>query len=482
MASSRELSLILNLKDNASAGLKNFDSRMKDMQPTFRKMAAVGTAAFAGITAAVYKSVQAYQDQERAESRLLQIATQVTGATQEQIDGYIELANQLQRVGVVGDDVVVAGQSQLASFTKNHEVVSLLSGDLADLAVAQYGVNVSQEQAIQTANLMGKALTGQLGALTRTGILVSDEYRVAFEEANDEHERAIILSQIIADNYGGLNEAMRETTEGGIQAMKNAFGDLQEAIGKAFIPALTELVEKITPLIEKFAQWAEENPQLVKQITIAAAVFAALVAVLGFLGMIIIPLKAGIMAVGVVLGAILSPIGLVIAAIIAIIAVVVYWIKNWEDIKETLVWTWEIIKEAFQKGVDFIKDVFKGVVNFLITMIENWVNSFIKGINTVINAINRVSALAKRVGISVPTIRTIQEISLPKLHNGGMINLPANKEMPIMARGQEAIVPLDRGGFGNTTINVSGSVITERQLIDLVKRGIMGEVKMYNRL
>jgi len=93
-------------------------------------------------------------------------------------------------------------------------VVSLLSKDLADLAVAQYGVNVSQDQAIQTANLMGKALTGQLGALTRTGILVSDEYKKAFEAANSEHERAIVLSKIIADNYGGLNEAMRKTSEG----------------------------------------------------------------------------------------------------------------------------------------------------------------------------------------------------------------------------------------------------------------------------
>jgi hypothetical protein len=79
--------------------------------------------------------------------------------------------------------------------------VSLLSKDLADLSVAQYGVNVSQEQAIQTANLMGKALTGQLGALTRTGILVNDEFRAAFEAANTEQERAVILSQIIQDNY-----------------------------------------------------------------------------------------------------------------------------------------------------------------------------------------------------------------------------------------------------------------------------------------
>jgi len=48
-------------------------------------MALVGTAAFAAITGVVYKSVQAFQQQEKAEARLVQIARQVTGATDEQI-------------------------------------------------------------------------------------------------------------------------------------------------------------------------------------------------------------------------------------------------------------------------------------------------------------------------------------------------------------------------------------------------------------
>jgi hypothetical protein len=38
----------------------------------------------------------------------------------------------------------------------------MLTKDMADLAVATYGVEVSQEQAIQTSNMLGRALQGQL--------------------------------------------------------------------------------------------------------------------------------------------------------------------------------------------------------------------------------------------------------------------------------------------------------------------------------
>ena len=211
-------------------------------------LAVVG--AIAGIALAIGRTIRAYNAQERAEVRLAQIATRVTGATQEQIKAYIELAKETQRIGVIGDEVQIQGLSQIASFAKQAETVTILNDSLADLAVANYGVSVSQEQMQQTANQLGRALDGNLGALTRTGILVSEDLKKAFEEASTEQERAGLLAQIVADNYGGLNEALRNTTEGRLKALSNRFSDLTERIGKAFIPALEEVVGSLENIDE----------------------------------------------------------------------------------------------------------------------------------------------------------------------------------------------------------------------------------------
>lgn len=283
----RTLEIVAKLKDEASKQMKNFESSLIRNKKGFQDMAKYGGLAFGAIVGGVGLAVRAYQEQEKAEARLTQIANQVIGATKEQIQGYKDLAKQLQSVGVMGDEVVMSGQSQLASFTKNHEVVSLLSGDMADLAVATYGVNVSHEQAIQTSNILGKALQGQLGALTRTGILVSDEYAKAFKEANTEMERAEVLSKIVADNYGGLNEAMRKTGAGGIQAMRNGIGDLNESIGKIFAPLAVDVANKIQGLAKRLEEWVSRNEKLIKVITIVVAGLAGLIAAVGTIGLIL---------------------------------------------------------------------------------------------------------------------------------------------------------------------------------------------------
>lgn len=345
--SSQNLNIILSLQDKASKELNEFKGRVEGMQPAFKKMAVVGVAGFGAVAGAIGVSIKAFQGQERAEARLEQIARQVTGANIEQIKSFKKLAKELQAVGVVGDEVIIAGQSQIASFTKEAEVVSLLSNDLADLAVAQYGVNVSQEQAIQTGNLLGKALQGQLGALTRTGILVSEDFKEAFENANSEMERAEVISKIVADNYGGLNEAMRATSEGGVQALKNSFGDLMEVFGEAFVPMLVGAVEKIAPVIEKVAQWISENQRLVLIVTAVTAGVFALLAVVGTLGLLLpmIVLLFGLLSgtVGVVIGIIAG-----LAFAITNVTKIMLILQNDMEL------VWEGIKIIFKEAIDWI--------------------------------------------------------------------------------------------------------------------------------
>ena len=411
----QELSFVINAKNNAEKafkevekGIAGMQKKLKDMQPAFKTMAVVGTAAFAAITAVIGTSIKAFQAQEKAEARLTQIAKQVTKATEEEIEGFKKLARELQKVGVVGDDVIIAGQSQIASFTKSSKVVSILSKGLADLAVAQYDVNVTQEQAIQTGNLLGKALQGQLGALTRAGILVSGDFKAAFEAANGEQERAIVLSQIIEDNYGGVNAAMLKTSAGGMQALKNQFGDMQEVIGKQFIPILASLMEKLVPIIVKISEWVEKNPKLTKDIVLVSGAVTGLVAVLGILGLILPPV---IVAVGALSTALVflatNPVVWIIAAFVALAAIMIYLaytiITNWDiiqngimkvvtDIKNWLKAIWDVVAKDMTEAWNGIADMFKAIWDVIGGYFKEKIDWIMGLISPLLSAIEKVSS------------------------------------------------------------------------------------------
>ena len=368
-SSSETLKIVIKARDEASKTIKSVSDKAKKVAGDLRGVGAGMTVMGAGITAVMGKSVKAYQEQEIAEKRLEAIAKKVTGATDEEIEGFKKQARELQKVGVMGDEVVISGQSQLASFTKSASVVTELTDDLADLAVGTYGVNVSQEQSIQTANLMGKALSGQLGALTRTGVLVNDELKVAFEACNTEEERSVVLSQIIQDNYGGLNEEMRKTSAGGMQDVINSLGDIAEDIGEQLIPILTDLMEQIKPIIENTMKWMKENEELTKKIVIGVAIIGALMLVLGPL-LIILP--GIISAVGLLMGAfalILSPIGLVVIAIGLAILIGKKLIDNWDVFKASLIFIWDAIKT---KASEIFESIKKIIIDTADKVIEAW--------------------------------------------------------------------------------------------------------------
>jgi len=204
------------------------------------------TAAFTAMAVAVgKKAVDAFIESENAQMRLVTVTKQTLNATKEQIQAFNDQAKALSKVTTVEDDAITVGQSQLASFTRSAEVVKILTGDMLDLAVAQYGANVSGDQMQQTANMIGKAMSGQLGAMTRAGVLVSEDLKKAFEAANTEEERAAVISEILTSNYGGLAEAASKTAQGGLLQLKNRIGDIGEEIGAVIVPAILDLVPKV---------------------------------------------------------------------------------------------------------------------------------------------------------------------------------------------------------------------------------------------
>lgn len=191
------------------------------------------TAAFAAGTTAVIafskSSVDAFNTQEKALAKLEQSASN-QGWAANAVEDLKAYNSELQKTGIIGDEVAAAGQAQLGTFGLSAESVKKLTPAMNDLVAATAGYNATTDSSTQMANLMGKVMTGNVGALTRYGITLDENQKKLLKEG-DEMTRASVLAEVLAQNYGGFNEKLAQTPQGQVKQLSNSFGDLKESFG-----------------------------------------------------------------------------------------------------------------------------------------------------------------------------------------------------------------------------------------------------------
>ena len=84
---------------------------------------------------------------------------------------------------------------------------------------------------MNVANMIGKVMMGNVGALQRVGISL-DDYQKEIIKVGTADERAAMIAEVLAQNVGGVNEAMRKTDAGQAAAIMNDYGDMQEEVGE----------------------------------------------------------------------------------------------------------------------------------------------------------------------------------------------------------------------------------------------------------
>lgn len=229
---------------NATGSLKKMGSQSKSTGTSLASLAKKVTgvvAAYAGFRQIIQfgkDCITACDTQVKAEARLEQLMMNVKGTTLGNVDAMKKYASELQGVTTVGDEATIQGASQLATFQLQSSTIKTLLPSLQDLAVSQYGVSVSGDQMQSMANLVGKVMTGNVGALTRYGVTLNDTQKKMLQNGT-ETQRAAMLVEVLGQNFGGLAEAMANTPEGKIVQIKNAWGDMQEVIGGKLYPVVT---------------------------------------------------------------------------------------------------------------------------------------------------------------------------------------------------------------------------------------------------
>jgi len=197
-----------------------------------------------GLIRALESMTSAAVEGERAQNRLYALMRNVAGTTSDQAAAIVQLTERMQEYTTVGDDVGQVGASQLATFQLTADSIKQLLPSLYDAAVATKGVHVEQKEMIDIANILGKAMMGQTGMLSRYGITMSDVQREILQTGK-ESERTAMLVEVLQQNFGGLAEAAAQTTEGMREQAALAWGDVREGLGKVLLPSYKTAFETI---------------------------------------------------------------------------------------------------------------------------------------------------------------------------------------------------------------------------------------------
>ena len=246
----------------------------KSLKSLAGKVAGV-VAAYAGfrkIVSVAQECIEKAKAAEEANVRLNTIMSQIPGITDSAKSSVAAYCKELSNQTTIGATAQKNGASQLASFQMSADSIKKLMPQLDNLAVAQYGVNVTSEQMIQAANMLGKAYSGQTGAMTRAGIVMSDAQAKVIKTGTDA-QKASMLVEVLNQNFGDLAKQMAKTDEGPMIRLKNAVNGIKTTIGTSLlpmiatiatyvadkIPAITSAVEKGIDKIKTPILWIKDN-------------------------------------------------------------------------------------------------------------------------------------------------------------------------------------------------------------------------------
>ncbi len=161
-----------------------------------------------------------------------------------------KVADALENVGVIGNDITVAGMQQLATYQLSDKEISVLASGMDDLLAQTKGLNATQGDAVSVANMLGKAMSGSVGALSKVGISFTEAQEKAIK-TGDATLRAATIAQVLKENVGGVNEAFAQTDQGQILQSQNTFDAITEEIGFFLLPLLNKLIKGALPYVQK---------------------------------------------------------------------------------------------------------------------------------------------------------------------------------------------------------------------------------------
>lgn len=222
-----------------SQGFQQFKANLKQSMSLSQKFKsvtsstlgqlAIGYFTISGLVGQYNKAVEASNYQIEQEAKLYN-TLRAQKFRDEQIKSIIDLTGSLQSLGVVGDEVTIAGAQQLATYRLQEDSIKNLLPSMQDLLVKQKGLNGTGQDMEGIASMFAKSINGQTMALKRSGIILSEREEQLLKVGTEE-QKVALLTEAVRRSIGEQNKEMLKTPEGKITSAKNRIGDLYEVWG-----------------------------------------------------------------------------------------------------------------------------------------------------------------------------------------------------------------------------------------------------------
>jgi hypothetical protein len=389
--------LITEFKDTgikqALKEFKKLETAGEKAQFAIKKAAVPAAAALGAVVAVIGSAVSAAIEDQAAQASLARQIKASTKATDAQIASVEDYISSLGKSVAISDDEARPAFQTLVVATKDLTKAQKLLDIALDVSAA------TGSDLASTADALAKGFAGNMKPLAA----LSPELKLLIKDGASLDEVLTVLQT----NFGGAAIAAGNTAAGGMKKLGIAFDETKESIGMAFLPIML----KLQPVLEKFAAWAEKNPQLL----------AAVIAGMGILAVSILAVNAAML---------LNPAVAITAAVIALgVAVVV----------------------AYKKFEGF-RNVVRLVVNGILNYVEFMANGWISAVNLIIKAMNLIPGV---------DIKEIGKISLGEM-GGEPGKAPGIHDSSAGSTQAPDLSSNNRGmggamGGNNITINVQGA-------------------------
>ena len=447
--------------DRAIREFEKLETAGQKAQFAIGKAAAPAAAALGVLADFGGDAVKAFMEDDKAAQLLAKSLKNTTGATDAQIASVEDFITKTSIAAAVSDDELRPAMDKLVRGTGDVTEAQ----DLLSLALDISAGTGKDLGAVSDA--LSKAFNGQLGPLKKLDPALAG--LIENGATTDE------VFAALGDTFKGAASTSANTASGKMKSFGIQMGEFKESVGAAVMP----IVEKLLPAFTKIGTWISNNVPLVVTLgavigTLAAAVFvingalAAWAAVGAVTAAINAVMATSFSALWVATGAVI--ILAVIAALIALQMKFDIFGKAIDGIKAGFLIWWGVVKFVFDavktgfgelanlgKAIfDGIGGAFKGVINAVIATLEGGLNFAIKGLNTILDGIDKAAGPWVNFG-EIPSVK------LPRLAEGGIVTSPT-LAMIGEGNGPEAVIPLSKlgsmgfgGGGGGITVNVTSA-------------------------
>ena len=165
-----------------------------------------------------------------------------------------EYAKQLQNVTTFGDENIISGMAMLSTFQLNETQIKAITPRMLDMAAATNEAALAGGDLNPIALQLGKAFTGQVSALTRSGVVI-DQSALAMARAKGSAEEFNFILNELDKNFEGIAESIAKSGVGKNDfKMRNQISDNKELIGTQMIPVQEAWTNTMVKASQKMAE------------------------------------------------------------------------------------------------------------------------------------------------------------------------------------------------------------------------------------